>query len=141
VEIVLVVVAAMVAIIYFRRIHPGATPVDSMTNSDADVEVVLKHVEARMTEIELVNNGQRDVVPAGDVTISWTDADLANADALVDYDHADTGPRSMKFLPKDSLRSHPLKPGESRAIGWLRLSEEAPVHAEMSPVELNSPGK
>jgi hypothetical protein len=137
IEIILVIAAVTAGLFYFRNLQPATAPPETPAATDANIAPDIRKVEPTLTEIDLVNTGQKQGTFATDINASWTDADLVGAEPLADFTRADTGRRSMVFHPSDSLKFHPLKPDERRAIGWIRLTDEAPVHVEMSPVNVH----
>ena len=116
---------AALAIWWFRpRLHslPGSP----------DFRVELRHPENKLTEIDLVNSGNAAGAVTVSVDVSWPDADLVDAKGLSQYTETDTGRRSLRFYPDPSLHAGtPLSPGEPCVIGWVKLTDDVPVHAEI----------
>jgi hypothetical protein len=54
-----------------------------------------------------------------------------DAQALPDFDRTDTGRRSMDFSPQPTLASKPIRPGEQREVGWVRLTDDSTVYARI----------
>lgn len=97
-----------------------------------EFQVQLRQPESKLTEIDLINNG----TAAGSVTISidvsWPDADLVDAKGLSNYTETDTSRRSVRFFPQPSQPVGTLSPGQPCAIGWVKLTDNVPVHAEIA---------
>ena len=96
-----------------------------------DMQVQLRHPETKLTEIDLINNGTAAGPVAASIDISWPDADLVDAKGLSQYSETDTSRRSLRFFPQASSSTPTLAPGETCAVGWMKLTDDVPVHAEI----------
>jgi len=96
-----------------------------------DIHVVVRHPEANLTEIDLVNDGNAPGPLAVDIDVSWPDADLVNAKGLSSFDEIETGRRSLRFHPQASLTGVQIYPGKPQAVGWVKLTDDVPLHAEI----------
>ena len=95
-----------------------------------DIQVNPRHLEAKLTEIDLINNGN---APGGSdlaVDVTWTDADFVSAEGLNHYTEIVTGRRSVQFQPQTSQQNPSLTPGEHRAVGWVKLTDDVSVQAQ-----------
>ncbi len=101
-------------------------------SSGADIEVQLRHPEAKLTEIDLVNSGSVAGPATISVDVSWPDADLVEAKGLMKYSETDTSRRSLRFFPPASGSGVTLSPGQTSAIGWVKLTDDVPVRAEVT---------
>jgi hypothetical protein len=124
----LVVDLLFFAAIAFWLIYPRMRP----PAGKAVMRVELRHPENKLTEIDLVNDGNAAGAVTASVDVSWPDADLVDAKGLSQYTETDTGRRSLRFYPDPSLHAGtPLSPGEPCVIGWVKLTDDVPVHAEI----------
>jgi len=82
-----------------------------------------------LADITLLNSGEGDTAPHGSVGIRWEQSNVrATAEALPGWTVSLENERALFApLPEGSRR---LPPGESRAIGWLRLEPATPVYVE-----------
>jgi hypothetical protein len=96
-----------------------------------DMQVQLRHPESKLTEIDLINNGTAAGPVTVSIDISWPDADMVDAKGLSHYNETDTGRRSLRFFPQPSTPTPTLAPGETCAVGWVKLTDDVPVHAEI----------
>jgi hypothetical protein len=97
-----------------------------------DMQVQLRHPESKLTEIDLINNGNAAGPVNVSIDVSWPDADLVDAKGLSQYDQTDTGRRSLRLFPQASGSGVTLAPGETCAIGWVKLTDDVPVRAEIA---------
>jgi hypothetical protein len=95
--------------------------------------VATRKLEPRLSEIDLINTGDADATTAADVSVTWSDSDLDDAQALAGYQRQETGRYSQTLHAKQPALDKPLRPGERRAIGWVRLTDDAPVQAQFAP--------
>ncbi len=95
-----------------------------------DLHVEQRYPQKDITEIDLVNIGSADAT-YGDVAVSWSDTDLADAQALTGFTCQNTDRRSLIFQHQHDLDSQRLSPGDRRAIGWVRLVDQATINAKL----------
>jgi hypothetical protein len=93
-----------------------------------DMQLVLRNPESKLTEIDIINNGNAAGLVTVSVDVYWPDADLVDAKGLAQYTEADTSRRSLRFSPTGPGAAPKLGPGETCAIGWLKLTDDVPVH-------------
>jgi hypothetical protein len=96
------------------------------------MQIVLRHPESKLTEIDLVNNGRGSGSLFIAIEANWPDADLVDTKGLSQFDEIDTSRHSLRFYPQPSLQNTRLHPGESWAVGWIKLTDDVPVNAEIS---------
>jgi hypothetical protein len=96
-----------------------------------EMQIELRHPESKLTEIDLINNGNASGPVTVSIDVSWPDADLVDAKGLSQYDQTDTGRRSLRFFPTASAAGVNLSPGETFAVGWVKLTDDVPVRAEI----------
>ena len=97
-----------------------------------DLQVELRHPEAKLTEIDLVNKGTAPAPLFISVDVSWPDADLVDSKGLAQFAEIDTSRRSVRFYPQAALRDTKLSSGSPWAVGWIKLTDDVPLHAEIS---------
>lgn len=117
--------AGIVWYVLCLRQHPAAS------SAAPDIRVELRHPEPNLTEIDLVNDGNEPGPLAVDIAVSWPDADYVDAKGLSSFDEIETGRRSLRFHPEASLDGTQILPGKPQAIGWVKLTDDVPVHAEI----------
>ena len=120
--------AAIVFWVVHQRQHHGSI------GGKPDIHINLRHPghpEAKLTEIDLINTGNAPGPLAVAVDVTWPDADRVDAKGLSQFDEIETGRRSLRFQPQPSLHDATLPAGQSSAIGWLKLTDDVPVHAEI----------
>ena len=126
-----VVDVLFLAAIVFWVIHPWQ-PGGPFARGKPDIHIALRHPEAKLTEVDLTNTGNAPGSLAVAVDVTWPDADLIDAKGLSQFDEIETGRRSLRFESQPSLRQAMLFPGRPVAIGWLKLTDDVPVHAEFA---------
>jgi hypothetical protein len=99
---------------------------------EPDIQVQLRHPESKLTEIDLINDGNAAGPVNVSIDVSWPDADLVDAKGLSRYDQTDTGRRSLRLSPQASGSGVTLAPGETCAVGWVKLTDDVPVRAEIA---------
>ena len=83
-------------------------------------------------DIQLVNDGQADASLDGKiVAVKWAGADLLACDALGGFERADEKAGEIRFRFRSEPCPLPLRPGCKYNVGWLRLSEDREVHANV----------
>jgi hypothetical protein len=104
---------------------------ESAVAGKPDIQVNLRRLETKLTEIDLVNKGTAPGSLDLAADISWQDSDLDRAEGLAGFDEIDTGRMSARFHPHRWPSGEQLSPGESRDIGWVQLKDNSPIHAEI----------
>jgi len=123
----LVVDAIFLAVLAFWLVHRrGNSPANTV------VRIELRHLESKLTEIDLVNDGDSAGPIAISVDVSWPDADLVEARGLSQFIETDTGRRSLRFYLQPSVANVTVTPGQPDAIGWIKLTDDVPVHADIA---------
>jgi hypothetical protein len=120
----------VVALFYWIFSHQHRKD-STATTAKPDMRIELRQLEPKLTEIDLVNRGGAAGSLDLAADISWQDADLDQTKALADFDEIDTGRTSVRFHPHVWPSGAILGPGESRDIGWVKLKDDSPLHAEM----------
>jgi hypothetical protein len=95
-----------------------------------DSHITPRHLEAKLTEIDLVNKGDAPGTFGGAVDVTWTDAEFDSSEGLNHYTEVVTGRRSVQFQPPSPGPNPPLAPGETRAVGWVKLTDDVPVQTQ-----------
>ena len=106
----------------FRKVLTGEAP-------RARLEVEARWSERGLAEIVAVNRGDTSEPTPARVRVSWPErARFLAADGLRGYEPARRGAeRTMELKGGPEAREDLLGPGKSRAIGWLRFSNETTV--------------
>lgn len=88
-----------------------------------------RRVEAGLTEVILVNEGDLDISSRLAVEVRWTDARLMAGDALRDFELADRRTSAATI----QTRSQPvrLRAGDKLTLGWLRFDRDCEVRCEL----------
>jgi hypothetical protein len=88
-----------------------------------------RRVEAGLTEVILVNEGDLDISSRLAVEVRWTDARLIASDALRDFELADRRTSAARF----QTQSQPvrLRAGDQLTLGWLRFDRDCEVRCEL----------
>jgi hypothetical protein len=97
----------------------------------ANIQIELRHLKPKLTEVDLVNNGTAPGSLDLAVDVSWPQTDLDQSQAMDGFDEFDTGRRSMQFRPQPSLRGVALPPTARREIGWIQLLDDDPINAQI----------
>jgi hypothetical protein len=95
------------------------------------LEVRTRSVEARLTEIDLVNVGKTDGRADVAIDVTWDGGTLADAAGLAGYGKGVAGDKGITFSVSGS--GPLMHAGESLAVGWVRLSDDSAVHAVIEP--------
>lgn len=103
----------------------------SSASGKPDIQIVLRPLEPKLTEIDLLNKGNARGSLDLAVDVSWQDSDLDRAQGLAGFDEIDTGRMSIRFHPHAWPCGSQLSPAENRAIGWVQLKDESPLHAQI----------
>jgi hypothetical protein len=104
----------------------GAVPAPHVT-------VSARHPEPCLVEVVSMNDGDADAPMPESVQASWSGAGLVAADALGGMDAELDGDQAVRFAPALGNTLGPLRPGEERQIGWLRLARGVEVHIDANP--------
>ncbi|HEU5072442.1 MAG TPA: DUF3142 domain-containing protein [Verrucomicrobiae bacterium] len=91
-----------------------------------------RRVEAGLVEISLINDGDLDISSRLAVEVHWSRADggrLIAGDAVQGFSLLDEEPSQIRF--QQDLPVTPLRAGETRTIGWLRLAHDGEVQLEL----------
>jgi hypothetical protein len=93
------------------------------------VRVVTRRVEPGLVGISLVNDGELDISSRLSIRVRWQNARLVAGDGLRGFELVEGGPSTVTL----QTRTKPwrLPAGETRVIGWVRLSEDREVQIEM----------
>ncbi|MGD0540250.1 MAG: hypothetical protein ABSB33_01905 [Tepidisphaeraceae bacterium] len=120
----------LAALIYWLVFHYTKKAVSAVPGKP-DIQINLRHLETKLTEIDLVNKGAAPGSLDLAADISWQDSDLDRAEGLAGFDEIDTGRMSTRFHPHRWPSGEQLSPGESRDIGWVQLKDDSPIHAQI----------
>jgi hypothetical protein len=99
----------------------------------ADVRAVVVKSEANLYEIQLQNEGDADAKANAQVNVNWENADLVADDAIGGFEKNEQAGRVI-FRATPSIALERLAPGDRRVIGWVRLSTDTEVHADVSQI-------
>jgi len=88
-----------------------------------------RRVEAGLTEVILVNEGDLDISSRLAVEVRWSDARLIASDALRDFELADRRTSAARI----QTQSQPvrLRAGDKLTLGWLRFDRDCEVRCEL----------
>lgn len=75
-----------------------------------------------LLEIDLVNAGEADARWPVRVEVSWPAGDFLAADGLAGYQVLRTGPRTLRLERSATPWDRPIRPGERRRVGWVRVA-------------------
>jgi hypothetical protein len=96
------------------------------------LRVSLRKSAPGLFDVELQNDGEADARLAWPVIVRWRGASLLGADAIGGFDET-CDATQLRFVPSPALATEHLAPGDRRGIGWLRLSEDKEVYADVLP--------
>jgi hypothetical protein len=117
----------------FAAVLAGTTP-------QGRLRAQARRAADRLVEIELVADGQASVPLGGTVVVRWRGGRLIAADAIGGFERTDVGGGTaqsadgcaeIRFAPAPATVLPDLGPGERKAVGWIRLSEDAEVDVEV----------
>ena len=97
------------------------------------LRVQVRHAEPAMSEVDLVNDGDADGPSQVTVDLQWKDATLVAADALNGFERRESTDGRMRLGTAESPRSQCLPAGQTRTIGWMRLSKDTEVQGHVIP--------
>ena len=117
---------AALAVWLIHRQHGGSI----LPTGKADIQIEPRPLEARLTEIDLINKGDAPGSPDFAVNVTWSDVDLVSSEGLNHYTEIDTGRRSVQFQPQPSQQNVTFAARERRAVGWVKLTDDVAVHVE-----------
>ncbi len=103
----------------------------------AVVEVAAQRRQPGLVEISIVNSGSADAELPQCIQATWPGEQRPIAgDAVNGYLWLDPSPGRAIFraAPHERYPETPLRPGESRNVGWIRLPTDTEVHAHVVPV-------
>ena len=95
-----------------------------------ELRAEVRHPDPALSEIDLVNVGTADSSQPVQLTLRWQDGRLVAADGLGGFESNEIGSNSVHFLSRNGLP--PLRPGERRNIGWVRLNSRTGVQIEVA---------
>lgn len=107
-------------------------PSQSAPPASANIQIELRHLKPKLTEVDLVNNGSAPGSLDLAVDVSWPQTDLDQSQAMDGFDEFDTGRRCLQFRPQLSLRGIQLTPAGRREIGWIQLNDDVTVQASIT---------
>jgi hypothetical protein len=87
-------------------------------------------------EIDLVNGGSAESPWPPTIQVRWRDDTFIAADALAGYSLGRDGAREVRLGRKgggSNARDRALRPGDRRAVAWLRFKVPTEVQVELSP--------
>jgi hypothetical protein len=97
-----------------------------------DFHVEMRHLESKLTEIDLVNRGKASgPVNKMAVEVTWPDAELVDAKGLTPFSETSTGRRGERFFIQGSAAPVIAKPGQPVGVGWVKLTDDVPINAEI----------
>jgi len=108
----------------FQAVRAGRLP-------RRDLQVQPRASEAGLVEIDLVNAGEADAGWPVIVKLSWTEGDLVTVDGLAGYQVLRTGPREIRLERSTTPWDRPIRPGERRRVGWVRLAGAVEVRMSL----------
>ena len=108
----------------FQAVRAGRPP-------RRDLQVQPRASEPGLIEIDLVNAGEADAGWPVIVRLSWTDGDLVAVDGLAGYQILRTGPRELRLERTTTPWDRPIRPGERRRVGWVRVDGRVEVRASL----------
>ena len=97
-----------------------------------DLHVKVRRSEPCLCDVELVNAGDADARLDREVVLRWKGATLTAADALSGFEPS-AASDYVTIRPSAALADAVLPPGESRRIGWVRLTDNKEVQADVIP--------
>jgi hypothetical protein len=115
------VLAALAGAFIFYRVRSGSTG-----PAKANIHVALRHVESTLTEIDLVNEGSGSGDVTSDIEAHWADAELKESAAMNGFDRQEAR-FSVTFHSEKPVS---VSPGETRGVGWVKLTEDSGVSAD-----------
>jgi hypothetical protein len=95
------------------------------------LEIQTRTIEPKLTEIDITNPSKSDQPLDEDITATWTTATLDSAGGLAGYDPTNASSNAVTFKPSPTTRPTDLHPQESRAIGWIRLTQDAQIQTHL----------
>jgi hypothetical protein len=100
----------------------------------AVVRAEVRRSEGTLAEVDLQNVGDADAPFNQAVSLHWRGADLVAADAIGGFERSE-GNGQLILRPSSDLSTERLAPGDRRAIGWVRLSKDKEVIADVSTIQ------
>jgi len=94
----------------------------------ASLQVETRRPERGLVEIELVNDGERDLDLREAVSVRWKDARLLAGDVTAGVEWIEVAPGEVRLRPAVGR----ISAGERRLLGWLRFFEEDHVDVRMA---------
>jgi hypothetical protein len=111
-----ILLAAGILLYYLHERHP--------------LTIQVRTIEPKLTELDVVNNSNTDQPLNENITATWSDATLSSTAGLSGFDPVNQSATTITFQPSPTTRPTDLHPKESRAIGWIRLSDDSTVQAQ-----------
>lgn len=87
-----------------------------------------------LVEVHLVNTGTADAPLNVTVTVRWDNATLVSSDAIGGFERTGRERNELRLTSTGLTRLQYLAPGDRRAIGWLRLSDDKEVQVHVVPI-------
>jgi hypothetical protein len=124
----LIVDAIFLVALVFWLTRPSTSPVPA---NSPNIQVMVHRLEPKLTEIDLINKGNAPGSLDLGVEVSWSGADLVRSEGLVGFTEIDTGRMSLRLYPRKWPSGARLSPGETQNIGWVQLTDDSAIHAEI----------
>lgn len=99
----------------------------------AKLLVQARRSKPKLVEIDLINTGSADANPDVCVSVRWTDARVVASDALGGFSSLLANSTELRLQGPTTALSLPLRPGEKRTIGWIRLDTDRKVETYVLP--------
>ncbi len=99
------------------------------------VRADIRRPEAGLVKIDLVNDGQADLLSRIRLKIDCDEADLIAGDALVGFQWMGMTAGTLTVESRETAGSRVLPAGERQAAVWLRLSQDKEVRVEIETLE------
>lgn len=136
--------ANMTGIIWYRlptqddRLNWRAVTLSTVMSGQAprrELTALVRQTGAGLYEVELTNVGQAAVPLKVALTARWNEAKLLSADAIGGFERVSRSDTEIVFAALPEVALQDLAPGESKVVGWLRLSDDKEVQVEVAESE------
>jgi hypothetical protein len=97
----------------------------------AALEARARAAEPGLVEVTLANAGSADARGAVTVRLRWSGPAAEAADGLAGFRVASAGEGELRFVGRVGPDAWPMRPGQQRNIGWIRLGRDREIVANV----------
>ncbi len=133
---------SMLGVIWYRlplttdkRNWPQVTWRSVMAGRTPQPHLAIELTDGPLVDVRLSNQGDAASTEPEQVSLTWQGSQPEAAEALPGW-RVERVENELRFVPTQ-IPIPPLRPGGTRAIGWLRFAQPTPLHASLTPLSVS----